>query len=257
MTGQRLLALHGPWARGLCAFVLALFVLTICDGEQTELPRALTATHDALNALRNATSADMVKEVSDQCKGAPVYSRLALAEALVPLLARQEIRETPGYEWQPRTHDLGQIAGRAAFLLEVIVDTELPHVEPTSSEADLAAIQRVALAAVAGYRAGIMAVATERNVGESTESLKKAYKGKITPGITQGAPGSATAMAELLDRWFPIGKKIDDLAELVGSPGEKRNDGIAYRFDTGYGGSEFLFVVEDGVIVSVRISGLY
>ena len=244
--------------RSVAVLLLACFVSALChgDGDEASKQKRLMAGPDMLSGLETGASRDRVDEVTRRGREAPVHAKLVLVEALVPLLGRGERVETRGYEWKEGTHDLSRLAGRAAHVFEAVVGVELPRVEPTSTEAHLNAIQERAAAVVAGYRAGIEAVAAEYDIGESTESLKTEYGGKIKLGQSDQAYESALAMAGLLDRWFPIGKKAEDLETMVGSPNKPQAEGLVYWFHTGYFGWQFLFVVKEGVIESVVITGL-
>jgi hypothetical protein len=64
-------------------------------------------------------------------------------------------------------------------------------------------------------------------------------------------------MEALLKQWNPVGKTPDDLVAMIGHPDEKDLEQLIYRFDNGLGGgSEWVFVIQSGRIVSVDHRGL-
>ena len=66
----------------------------------------------------------------------------------------------------------------------------------------------------------------------------------------------AKALLHLLAEWFPLGKELKDLEEIVGSKTRTDKDGATYKFSTGVTGGMFKFRIENGVIEAVTVVGM-
>jgi hypothetical protein len=190
---------------------------------------------------------------------APLYQKISASEDLAGSLLSAEVTETTGYRWQEGSHDCNQIAGRAAWALEEMLGIQLSPVTPGISREQLRRVHAEARSLLEAYRRGAMSLASERDAdGSHIQRLKRSYAGKIELGLTMDrAPGCSAAFNRLLQEWFPLGKKVGDLDAIIGAVGEKTGGNVYYRFDNGESGVQYEVKTRDGVIVAVRISGLY
>lgn len=212
---------------------------------------------DEVRGFLRKTTLGSCEAVVSLWRGSQSFERLALAEELLDHFKSTEKCRIANYEWKPGTDDMSRVAGRAKWAFEQILGVRLANVTPTSVEEDLRTLHYDASRLLTAYRNGILSVAGDGATSpERLKELKDKYGGKIEPGISLKAPGYSRAMHELPLEWPPIGKCIIDLYEVVGSEGRRTDDGVSYRFDTGYGGVEYQLAVSGGKIVSVRAYGL-
>ncbi len=62
------------------------------------------------------------------------------------------------------------------------------------------------------------------------------------------------AMYLILDKWNPVGRKVEDVETLMGKPSRTENNRLIYAFDTGSGHYEWLLHVEEGIVSHVSES---
>jgi hypothetical protein len=210
---------------------------------------------DAATVLRNTSSIASCASSMNRWKRAHAFEKLALVEGLARGLKDDETLETPDYAWTEGTNDFRRLAGRISWALGELLGIRLVPIRPDSSAEELATRSQEALRLAAAYRAGLLAAAADRKE-PAAEELKRKYAGRIRPGITDRSDRSAQAMHELLAEWFPIGKELRVLADIVGSPGGEEDGGIVYRFDSGYGGILFRLEARDGRIERLSLHGL-
>ena len=180
------------------------------------------------------------------------HERLALLEGLLPSLSLLERAETVNYEWVKGTHDLRIVAGRAARRLDALLGLKLPPVTAETTQEQAVELYHQVEPVVRAYRAGIEDMSRTYASRRSVAELKKAYAGRIKPGIdNENWVRHLAAMEELLDEWCPIGKRFSDLAEIIGDAGEENGRDRGYRFENGFFGTYIRFRVEEGVIRSV------
>lgn len=236
------------------AFVLSgLFVgclLRLQVAQEPEVPRLFAG--DEVAALYNSPTRESCVEAVERWKGALAFEKLDLLEQLLRRLEPDEPRETLNYAWREGTHDFRRLAGRVHWALGELLGVRLGPVTPMSTPEDLKTLSAEASRLVAAYRLGVVSFARERKE-PSTEELQRKYRGRIRPGITPTPFSSALAMRELLAEWFPIGKEIRTLAEIVGAAGNREAGEVSYLFDSGYGGVAYRFEVRDGRIESLNI----
>lgn len=190
----------------------------------------------------------------------PAFVKLALADHLVKWIGNDEECDARGYEWKPGTDDLSFFAGRAKWMLERLLAMKLPGVVDRSSSPEyLRSLREAARLAVEGYRQGIMALAEDYEIppGEFAR-LKRKYKGRIPGGpwaedsvIRPGEIG----MDKFLLEWPPVGRQYEDLVSLIGVKGEPEENGVSYTFDWGSTTHKYRFILRDGLIRSVWITG--
>lgn len=70
------------------------------------------------------------------------------------------------------------------------------------------------------------------------------------------AEAASADFGKLLQRWNPVGKSLHEVKQVIGTPDWERQDAIGYRFDTGWGGWEWTFVLKDQVVRQVQRTGL-
>lgn len=179
------------------------------------------------------------------------YDTLAVLEGLLPSLSLVEKAETRNYEWTKGTHDLRIVAGRAARRFDAILSTKLPPVTSATTQEQAVDLYHRVAPIVKGYRLGVEDMSRTYGSRKSVAELKKAYAGRMEPRFGENWMKSFSAMEELLDEWCPIGKRITDLAEIVGSPGEEAGRDRIYGFEGGFFGVQLRFRIADGVIHSV------
>jgi len=245
----------GSFPKLLSAAVLSTLVapgLGAAD-ERKDRPLIVTSSQ-ALVVVSTPVPAELEPRI-EAWKGAPSWQKLAFCRELLPLLREADPCRTRDYEWKAGTHDLRLAAGRAAWVLERMLDVTLPQVRPDSQAAELDVVAEAAAAAFADYRARAIAEAESASAkgGRTVEELTKTYRGRIQPDLRAQAGASSAMMARLLNEWFPIGRGIAELETIVGAAGKIDERGVTYRFDNGLSGSVFLFVVQDGVIEAVSV----
>jgi hypothetical protein len=215
---------------------------------------AAVDTHEVAASLRSTWNADELKNPAfriDWSKARP-YEKLAYAEGLLPSLSRLEEVEIRHYEWVKGTHDLRIVAGRAAYHLQEVLGLRLPAVTPEMTQQQAADLYHQALPVVKAYRTAVEDMSRQYGASKSVAELKAAFAGRIKPGVSpQKWRDHLSAFEDLLGQWCPIGRKLADLVEIVGSPGEKEGNHHIYSFDSGFFGVHYRFVVVDGVITSV------
>lgn len=241
----------------IAACVLSFGVMTSLGVQEDERAGSLI-TVDAVSAfLSSTTDAGSLGRELASWKTAPIYQRLSVSEYLLAFLLDGNTCETVQYRRQEGRHDLNVVAGRAGWALEELLGEKLGTIGRESTKRAREGVHSEARKKVDAYRVRIVKSKMGSKTEESTEVLKARYEGKIKPGIT-GAEAAkySGAMARLLAEWFPLGKKIGELQEIVGDPGEKDNEVVSYRFDSGLGGLEYQFKVKEGVIRSVLVIGL-
>jgi hypothetical protein len=207
--------------------------------------------------FRREDLSGMEKIIQNWQKG-PSYLKLSLLETLTDHLKTLEKCSTRNYIWEEGTHDLNRKNGRAAWAIEKLLEIKLDKITPDSTWEENQKIYNECANIVKAYRAGIMSAASEVKNIKTKEELTKSYKDKIKPGISTKHEESFNSMSSLLSEWFPIGRKLSDLEEIVGTPGTNRpkENCIDYDFQNGVDGVLYRFTVEDGIITSVLILGI-
>jgi hypothetical protein len=162
-----------------------------------------------------------------------------------------------GFEHKNERHNLNCAAGRAAAAIEAIYNVRISPIGQSVTKSELAATQREAVLALAAFREGASAMASEFGGQRPLSYLKRTYAGELTPRTHQNADRQAVAMERFLADWYPIGKTPAELEVVAGPPSERRGDVLEYRFDNGRTGLCYDFKVEQGQIRSVTTWGLY
>ena len=218
-----------------------------------------TYSLDGIRGFVRDVELDGIRKAVQGWQSGPLYLKPGLVKALMEYLTSDEKCETRNYLWEKGTHDLNRASGRAAWALEGVVGIELTKIKPTSSKKELQAVRKQAENMAKGYEAGIMAAAAEFKPGKSTDELTAAYKDKIRHGIhSKDYEKSYKLMSKLFAEWFPLGKNLSELEEIMGSSGMRREGRVYvdYDFQTGWGGILYRLTIHDGMIVSVSILGI-
>jgi hypothetical protein len=245
--------------------------LHFSQAPETERQYLLCADQVRAFLLRDSYPKTLKAELHDW-KKAPPYQTVSAAEYLLPYVLEEKQLKTPEYRWREGTHDLDQVSGRAAWALDELLGIKLTRIVPGSTRNDQGQVYREAERAVQASYAWVVKFADDGKNEERVRTLKARYAGKIKPWNTGfNAPKHSRAMLEFLVEWCPLGKKLTDLQEIIGTPaksvtdlheiirgasGRKREEGHSYYFDTGRGGLRFLFQTKDGLIRAVYIVGL-
>lgn len=242
-----------------CSIAVALsLALGANAAEVAREPSKQAYSLNEVNGFLRAPSLDkMKKDIQDWLAG-PLYLKPALLEELAGHVTPSQKRETRDYSWEKGTHDMNQPAGRAAWAVESLTGIDLAKVTPTSSEAEIQKIRGQAEKLIEAYNAGILAMALEIKPEKPLDELKGIYHGKIKHGVpSNDFQESFKLMSELLEQWFPLGKKLSELEDIIGSPGTERekSGGVEYRFKGGWNVILYRLKIDDGIIVSVAILG--
>lgn len=239
----------------LCALALAAPRSAACAGEPVKYGppmRTLCAVSSMSSYLWGPVAS--CEEALSGYRGASACERLPVAEIVLDMMGTEEWKfDAEGYEWKPGSDDLSLPAGRAKWALELLLDVKLPgNVDRHASAQQLKTLREQARLVVEAYRQGIMDAAADHPVSpEAFARLKLKYRGKVLTGPwASGHP--ETEMDELLLGWPPIGRKYEDLVSIVGAKADKEADGVSYTFDDPMREIKYTFVVQGGVIHSVR-----
>jgi hypothetical protein len=197
---------------------------------------------DDAGRLFNATRFSQVSEQPGRWKASPGYLKVTLLQALVARVGDSAKATWEKSDEDPKGYDFETVSGRAFWGSAVLTDYAPKDGKPLADP-------EVAKKAIAAYCDALDAAATAKayDVGK----LKAKYAGKITPGIHHGGAKANDQMFALLDEWWPLGKKLDDLEEIIGHKGEVKDGWVRFTFDTGFAGGASFFAVEDGVIRQV------
>jgi hypothetical protein len=182
----------------------------------------------------------------------PLYVRVSVAERLLPYLAKDDRVKTVIYKWEPGTHDLNRVAGRAAAAFDRLVGCNLTSVTPGATPEDLLTLRRDATDVFHFWRKTILNTIAELPPGKSTDELRKEYHGKIqTRNLRRDAAPACERMHRLLLDWFPIGKEMAEFHRITGAEGERVKDMAVFHFDTGISRYLIRLHVKDGIIWGV------
>lgn len=195
-------------------------------------------------------------EAVDRWHQSPLYQRMSILEVLSGKLSQKDRRPLNQSAQGEERYDLNSLAGRAAWMMDRLMHVQLPPIPQNASPEDLNKTQKTAKQKVAEYRREALARQMMSIQKLSVEQLKKTYAGRIVPGINEKATESMSNMSSLLRDWFPLGRDLQVLEAIVGTKAEPVQGGFSFRFDTGFGGLEYFFTVDDGKIETVVLKGL-
>ena len=223
-------------------------------------PQELVLCPESVGDLTHHRTAKGLSARIDKWMRAPSYLRLTMMELLLEEVLSQRRHDLVDYTYEQGGNDLGLIAGRATEALERLLGAELPKITPTSSAEHAKRVHAEAAKLLRVYRSGLLTLAGEYKIGKPKEVLRRAYDGKISPTrrATKDVYRTACVLAKLLQEWFPIGKKMSDLEEIVGykTLRASRSRHAIYEFDAGRSGYLFHFKLSGELIDSVSIGAL-
>ena len=244
------------------AFVIPAVGGPALAGQQTNgaapAPARILFSFDAVVGMVTCDGIDRAEEDLARWSRTRAYEKLAVAEALVGCLTSQEkCKDRSAPQWSPGGNDLSRVAGRGKWCLERILGVSLPDVRPDSSSEELRTLHAQGGQAVEAYRNGIIARAADDRVPPAEFArLKRKYRGRIVPRVLDENRDYMYAMEDLLAEWPPIGRKMEDLAAIIGSKAKTGDDhargAAVYRFAGTHRETEYHFIMRDGIIRSVR-----
>jgi len=228
--------------------------------------------------LERYPTAEFAQSV-DRFASEPLYYRLCLIDALVEKLTDVSMwngynPEEAGGQDIDSKHALALKAGRAAYVIEEVFDLEIPAIQDTTERSLLSAVQENVRRELASYSQGVMDTVDAYGIGTDIGRLRQEFGPRLAGSGENGdlTEGEHDSFRELLNRFFPIGKRLIDLEMIVGRrpfminsetktletrPESAEPTGVfEYRFDSGYGGVLYYFEVKDGIIHDISRSTL-
>ncbi len=213
-----------------------------------------------------------LEQAARELEATPLYTRLSVGRFLIEAVDDGTRVTMSGYERAAGTHDLSRVAGRAAYYLEHALPLTLPTITEATSEAELEQIQASARQQYEAYRAGVMDMVRTYDIGGNPEALARRYRDAIYVGVAkehhsyQFFPEGRAAFERMLHEFFPVGKTLAQLEEVMGGmamayePDLKTRDsseGVTGVFEYYYTdrmfGESYFFLVEDGIITVVNV----
>jgi hypothetical protein len=92
---------------------------------------------------------------------------------------------------------------------------------------------------------------------QHVEMLKTKYEGKVPTGIVGGkATESIKNLENFLEEWFPYGKPLQEMEEILGVKLPVKDDEAVLVIDHGLWGQAFRFLLRQGKIRAVKKRGL-
>ncbi len=245
-------------------FLFSLFAL-VCVG--VEVRGEDDALENGYLYFRTHTSgylfwskdAAKLQQIVETMRKKPLLYKVLAGPTFVNALTGDHPTPLDGFEWQEGKHDFNRYPGRAAWAMEELLGIKLPTVTPKTTKKELAEIQKEAERLLREHTKKIMKESGEGKVGRPTAEIKKLYHGKIVQSQDhEKSIAAGRVMAVMLDEWFPLGKKLSDLEEIVGYKGKswKMKEvemRVAYHFGRDWPVFSFFFDVEKGVIVGLLI----
>lgn len=197
--------------------------------------------------------ARMLVLVVSQWPHAHLYQRLSVLDVLAEKLSVRDRCRISGNVAGAERYDMTVVAGRAAWMMERMMQVELPAIATNATPEDLTKLQAVGKQMVAEYRAQAMERHRKLIQEPPAEHLKAKYAGRITFGIKTNVFASCKMFSCLLGEWFPLEKNMKELEYIVGANAASAAGGKVYYFDNGLVGAEFFFKMEAGKIKGVFV----
>jgi hypothetical protein len=241
------------------SIVIIFFLVIAINAEEPKREQAKNmCSVDEIRGFLRKNTIDQINKTIQRWQKCPLYLKPAILEALAEYLTSVEICEIRDYSYEKNSHDLNCAAERAALAFEKLMGIELIKINQTISKDAQQNIRDEAEKLIKAYNAGIIAMSGEIKHEKSIDELTKSYIGKIKhKKQTNDYEKSFNLMSELFLDWFPIGKKLSDLENIMGSIGIKRDDGsVEYNFENGWAGVQYRLKTVSGIIVSVSIIGM-
>ena len=169
----------------------------------------------------------------------PEVRQIILVDTLQDRLADNRMLRLEGYVFQAGEPDLRVVAGRAEWFIDQVV--LLPRRAVNSAQDLHERIEK--------WKAGI----ASRRSATPQHALKTKYAGKVQTGIVGGkAFEYIRNFDNFLDEWFPYGKSLRELEEILGIKLQIRNEEAVLVIDSGLAGVEYRFAHDHGTIRVVK-----
>lgn len=239
----------------MCALaVFAGIFADACNSAEPDPASSLDRTivvRAAKLSLTQRPEQEFRSDVEKWCRS-PAYLHAGLSHTLLNELAGSSgfLGRAPG-----DGATLATVGQRALWALEQLTGCSMP-MEQARQEPQSGDWRRQAVAIVEAYYKGEFDAAARMSATQPSPVKAGEYEGKIQTGQTAArARQSCAAMAELLERWHPIGRRMLDLEGIIGVKGVEANGRSVYMFDQGRVGWSFEFEVQDGLIKAVWFVG--
>jgi hypothetical protein len=200
------------------------------DFRNPELLMLITEYGEIWNALRDLNNL-------------PESRRLMVVDALVEMLGDNYKLRLDGYVFRDGEPDLRTRAGRAEWFIDQVLprETELPWLKMN---------ERIEM-----WKASDASRQTV--TPQHVEMLKTKYEGKVPTGIVGGkATESIKNLENFLEEWFPYGKPLQEMEEILGVKLPVKDDEAVLVIDHGLWGQAFRFLLRQGKIRAVKKRGL-
>lgn len=225
--------------------------------------------HDVIPRLaREMSHVDFKEQLRDFVRE-PLYLRLSATSDLLDLLRSEEACVTSDYVRSPGAHELNMQAGRVATLLENAFGVRIPLITDRSTPMTRIQSFESAKLQIDAFRRGVNEVIAKHRVGMNYIDLSHQYQVSILAGSVEDIEGwlhtdGANAMADMLEAWYPLGKRFEHLEVIVGrkarissrssrdeSETRVRDGRYTYQFDNGFATVLYNFLVRQGVIIKI------
>lgn len=187
-----------------------------------------------------------IESFVERCTKLSLYQQISCSEYMLRSFVTTNECVIPGYSKNSTKHDITRACGRTAYAVENILGNGIDL--PTSSQSDDLLIT---------YRSQISAsieLAKKRPQRglEDFDAVKEEFRNKIVPGLHKNAMLSSAWMEHLLRKWFPLGRRAEDLQRIIEHAPSIRNGGeLIYRFDDGIMAERYIFVITNDIIQAV------
>ena len=219
-------------------------------------PPLVPTTDTVRGTLTEPTGLEELRAEVRRWTSLPPFMRAAIAGEIGKVVSSDAAAEFTG----PRgstNYALDTVHGRALWALAQLTGVWVPAADAIGDARSRRAVQAEALRLALAYRNAVISMASEPDAGpQNAPDLAKAYKGRIRPGTSDSAQELAAVMWEFLVRWRPLGRKVEELKAIAGDPTRITGTNLKYDFDTGFGGKQFVFLIEEGRIVEVQINSM-
>lgn len=224
--------------------MLSIFLsFGVCASGQIK-ERAITSFRldDPKSLFGISTCDDFARAVS-VIDTASDFRRIMLVEELQMFLADERVVSLSDCSEYDVVSNLVSAGERARWMIERILDNAV-------GKSDNAISQKLS-----DWKTRIAQHSTITD--QAIQSLKERYVNKIQIGIVGDAATSSIVFMDMfLDEWFPYGKSLAQMEDIINAKLIINNDSAVLQIDSGFGGYEYHFKTIDGVIYSVRKVGI-
>ena len=176
---------------------------------------------DLIQAISEDTVLAVLEQERDRLKGLPLYLKVSYARHLLQALTTIETCETAKYAHPVSHHDLDCVAGRAAWMLEETFEISVPTIKASSSRRVRQEAHDEAKLQIDAFNRGVRTIIDRYRIGRDKRGLRRRYQRLILEGTqpedrAKFAFAAVAPMNEMLEKWFPLGKRFADLESIVG-----------------------------------------